>query len=107
MTKEITIMDEENIKEKIYTIRDMKVMLDEDLAKLYDVTTGNLNKAVSRNLERFPEDFMFKLTKDEYEEIRSKIISFQNGILENQQGKHRKFLPLYLLSKVLPHYQEY
>ena len=93
MTKEIAILNEDSIRDKIYTIRSMKVMLDEDLAKLYDVTTGNLNKAVNRNIERFPEDFMFKLTKDEYEEIRSKIIRFQNGILENQQGKHRKFLP--------------
>jgi hypothetical protein len=47
-------------------IRDKKVMLDEDLAELYEVTTGNLNKAVSRNVDRFPDDFMFQVTKEEF-----------------------------------------
>ncbi len=55
------------INSKIYTIRGLKVMLDRDLAALYGVTTGNLNKAVKRNLDRFPDDFMFKLTKAELE----------------------------------------
>lgn len=50
-------------------------MLDKDLAKLYDVSTGNLNKAVSRNLKRFPQDFMFHLNEDEF-----KNLMFQNGI---------------------------
>ena len=57
----------EMINSKIYTIRGLKVMLDRDLAALYGVTTGNLNKAVKRNLDRFPDDFMFKLTKAELE----------------------------------------
>ncbi len=55
----------EQVHRKIYTIRGVKVMLDRDLAALYGVTTGNLNKAVRRNNERFPDDFMFQLTKEE------------------------------------------
>ncbi|MEA2019260.1 MAG: ORF6N domain-containing protein [Campylobacterota bacterium] len=51
-----------NIKTKIYNIRDTKVMLDSDLAKLYQVETKNLNKAVTRNIKRFPSDFIFELT---------------------------------------------
>lgn len=62
------------INSKIYTIRNEKVMLDSDLSKLYKITTGNLNKAVTRNIERFPGDFMFQLTKEEYENL-----IFQNG----------------------------
>jgi len=50
-------------------VRDKKVMLDEDLAELYGVTTGNLNKAVSRNIARFPDDFMFQLTKEEFDNL--------------------------------------
>ena len=53
------------IQSKIYEIRGQKVMLDRDLAELYQVTTGNLNKAVQRNIKRFPPDFMFQLTKEE------------------------------------------
>lgn len=56
---------QEAIEQKIYLIRGQKVMLDKDLAVLYNVTTGNLNKAVTRNIDRFPGDFMFRLTKDE------------------------------------------
>lgn len=64
----------ERIQSAIYLIRGKKVMLDADLADLYGVTTGNLNKAVSRNLARFPDDFMFRLTKEEFENL-----IFQNG----------------------------
>jgi hypothetical protein len=60
---------DEIITSKIYLIRDIKVMLDEDLAELYGVTTGNLNKAVNRNIERFPDDFMFQITKEEYDNL--------------------------------------
>ena len=59
-------MDElQNIQNLIYEVRGVKVMLDKDLAGLYHVTTGNLNKAVKRNIRRFPSDFMFQLTKEE------------------------------------------
>ena len=67
------------IQSKIYEIRGQRVMLDRDLAELYQVTTGNLNKAVKRNMKRFPPDFMFQLTKDEFEFLKQSLI-FQNGI---------------------------
>ena len=75
------------IKDMIFEIRGEKVMLDRDLANLYGVTTGNLNKAVKRNSERFPKDFMFQLSQDEV----LKISRFQNGSLK--QGKNLKYLP--------------
>lgn len=68
----------EIIRSKIYEIRGQKVMLDRDLAELYNVTTSNLNKSVKRNLKRFPEDFMFQLTQVEFDELRANLI-FQNG----------------------------
>ena len=76
------------IQSKIYEVRGVKVMLDKDLAELYHVTTGNLNKAVKRNIRRFPSDFMFQLTKEEWDSLR-----FQIGILEVGRGKYTKFLP--------------
>ena len=68
----------EVIQSKIYEIRNIKVMLDKDLADLYQVTTGNLNKAVKRNAMRFPDDFMFQLTQEEFETLNKNLI-FQNG----------------------------
>ena len=68
------LISEEGVISKIYVIRDQKVMLDKDLAILYDVTTGNLNKAVKRNLLRFPGDFMFKLNRKEFQNLL-----FQSG----------------------------
>jgi hypothetical protein len=69
------IVPEEVIMSKIFIIRDQKVMLDSDLADLYGITTGNFNKAVQRNLKRFPDDFMFQLTKPEFDNL-----IFQSGI---------------------------
>lgn len=60
----------ELIERRIYLIRGHKVMFDADLAELYQVTTSNLNLALRRNLDRFPEDFMFQLTKEEFENLR-------------------------------------
>jgi len=74
-----------DIKEKIYTIRGKKVMLDRDLAQLYHVTTGNLNLAVKRNIKRFPDDFMFRLDRNEW-----RSLSLQFAILKNGRGKHRR-----------------
>lgn len=76
------------IQSKIYEIRGRKVMLDKDLAEMYQVTTSNLNKAVKRNLKRFPPDFMFQLTEEEWETLR-----FQNGIIKKGRGEHTKYLP--------------
>lgn len=76
------------IQSKIYDVRGTKVMLDRDLAALYQVTTGNLNKAVKRNIKRFPPDFMFQLTAEEWEALR-----FQIGIIKAGRGEHTKYLP--------------
>ncbi len=64
----------EIIEKNIFFLRDSKVMFDKDLARLYGVSTSNLNKAVNRNIERFPSDFMFQLNKNEFE-----ILKFQFG----------------------------
>ena len=61
----------ESIEAKIFITRDQRVMLDSDLATIYGVPTKRLNEQVKRNLSRFPEDFMFQLTKDEVESLRS------------------------------------
>lgn len=63
------------VENKIFEIRHQKVMLDFDLAELYEVETKNLNQAVKRNLERFPSDFMFQLTTTEFEMNRSQIVT--------------------------------
>jgi len=83
-----------DINSKIYTIRNLQVMLDSDLAELYQVETKQLNKSVNRNIARFPDRFRFQLTKAEYETI----LRFQNGTLKNnssedKRGQHRKYLP--------------
>lgn len=71
MSKEIikSVIPDDIITGKIFLIRDKKVMLDADLADLYGVSTGNLNKAVNRNISRFPDDFMFRLSKSEFDNL--------------------------------------
>ena len=76
-----------DIKSKIYTIRNLQIMLDSDLAKLYQVETKQLNKAVNRNLARFPERFRFQLTENEYKNLR-----FQNDTSSSEHGG-RRYLP--------------
>lgn len=91
---EISIINEESIKSKIYSIRGLQVMLDEDLAELYVVETKQLNKAVNRNIGRFPKSFRFQLTVEEYKNLR-----FQNGtsslVSQNAIPHHggRRYLP--------------
>ena len=81
-------MDEPvQIQNLIYIIRGQRVMLDSDLAQLYGVLTKNLNKAVKRNIERFPKDFMFQLTREEYQNLR-----FQIGTSKSTHGG-RRFMP--------------
>jgi hypothetical protein len=76
------VNDIQNIQNKIYVIRGQRVMLDRDLAELYGVKTGRLNEQVKRNIERFPEDFMFQLTKGEFEIWKSQIATSNSS--ENQ-----------------------
>ena len=106
------------IHHKIYTLRGKQIMLDEDLAMLYEVTTKRLNEQVKRNSERFPDDFMFQLSEKEYANLRSqfatssleedKSLRSQFATLENKRVKHRKYMPyaftkngVYMLSAVL------
>jgi hypothetical protein len=72
------IVSQEVIQRKIFEIRGQKVMLDSDLSKLYGVETRTLNQAVKRNLKRFPQDFMIKLDKGEFESLRSQIVISKN-----------------------------
>jgi phage regulator Rha-like protein len=88
MAKTELLIPVERIEKLILLIRGHKVMLDNDLAELYGVETKNLNRAVKRNLARFPGDFMFQLTADEHESLR-----FQSGTLKTGRGQHRKYLP--------------
>jgi hypothetical protein len=67
------VIPDEIITSKIYLIREKKVMLDKDLAELYNVTTGVLNQAVKRNIARFPDDFMFQVTKEEFDNLISQF----------------------------------
>lgn len=75
---ELTIPDE-LVMNKIYLIRNQKVMLDSDLAELYQVETKRLNEQVRRNLKRFPEDFMFQLTEKEFENLKSQFATSSWG----------------------------
>ena len=91
------------IHHKIYTLRGKQIMLDQDLAALYEVTTKRLNEQVKRNGERFPDDFMFQLSEREYETLRSQ---FATSSLEEHGG--RRYMPyaftengVYMLSAVL------
>ena len=91
------------IHHKIYTLRGQQIMLDEDLAMLYQVETRVLNQAVKRNSERFPDDFMFQLSKEEYENL---ISQFVTSSLEEHGGRRK--MPyaftengVYMLSAVL------
>ena len=78
----------EFIAERIFVVRGQKVILDADLAALYEVPTKQFNQAVKRNLAKFPTDFMFALTAAEWEALRSQFVTLDTG-----PGRHRKYLP--------------
>ena len=75
----------------ILSLRDQKVILDADLAAIYGTPTSRFNEAVRRNLRRFPEDFMFRLTKEEW--VKLKSLRSQIAILKPGRGRHRKYPP--------------
>ena len=97
----------EPIKQKIYEIRGRRVMLDSDLATLYCVETRSLNQTVKRNIERFPDDFMFQLTTEEWNTLKSQFVTSRYTNIQNEQaltsqnvilkkngrGQHSKYLP--------------
>ena len=105
-TKELITTDA--IRSKVYILRGQQVMLDQDLAEIYGYQVKNLNQQVKRNLTRFPEDFMFQLTKEEVELVKSQFVTSRNiGYFEGQEGGRRK-LPyafteqgIYMLATVL------
>lgn len=78
----------DRIQKRIHTIRGLQVMMDSDLAELYQVEVKVLNQAVKRNIERFPIEFMFPLTTEEYNSLRSQFVTLDKG-----RGKYRKYLP--------------
>jgi len=78
----------EHVQQRIRLLRGQKVILDRDLADLYEVDAKVLNQAVKRNLDRFPEDFMFQLAPEESARLRSQIVTLKPG-----RGQHRKYLP--------------
>lgn len=78
----------DTIKSSIYEVRGQRVMLDSDLAELYEVEVSQLKRQVRRNIDRFPEDFMFELTREVYDSLRC-----QNGTIKSGRGQHSKYLP--------------
>ena len=86
--KENILPSDNPIQDIIYVIRGAKVMLDYDLASMYEVDVSQLKRQVRRNIDRFPEDFMFELTSEEVSALRC-----QNGILKTGRGQHSKYLP--------------
>ncbi|HEY4506045.1 MAG TPA: ORF6N domain-containing protein [Candidatus Paceibacterota bacterium] len=86
--KDLIAIPSERIISRIFLIRGRKVMMDRDLADLYEVETKVLNQAVKRNIDRFPSDFMFQLNKHEADLWRSQIVT-----LKNNRGQHRKYPP--------------
>ena len=87
------------INQKIYTVRSVKIMLDRDLAELYEVETRVLNQSVKRNKELFPSDFMFQLTNEEYENMSSQFV------MTSKQNAQILHCLLHLPSMELPCYQ--
>ena len=105
-TKELSTTDD--IRSKVYIIRGQQVMLDKDLAEIYGYEVKKLNQQVKRNIERFPEDFMFRLSNSEIDSVRSQIVtSRKKDFFAGQEGG-RRYLPyafteqgIYMLATVL------
>jgi ORF6N domain len=87
VTKELESIPVQDISRLLYPLREQRVILDGDLAQLYGVTTKRLNEQYRRNVERFPQDFAFQLTAEEWASLRSQIAT-----LETSRGSHRKYI---------------
>ena len=91
----------QTIQNRIYEIRGERIMLDKDLAALYETETKRLTEAVKRNVKRFPLDFMFQITKEEFESLSSQIVTLETDIplrpqfatLKTGRGQHSKYMP--------------
>ena len=86
----VKIVPDETIIRKIYVLRGQKVMLDYDIAALYEVETKRLNEQVKRNTERFPDDFMFRLTAKEWQNMRSQIATASPEVIDSQNIKNMR-----------------
>ncbi|MEK6955775.1 MAG: ORF6N domain-containing protein [Nanoarchaeota archaeon] len=94
------ILSDDVILKKIHKIRGIQVMIDRDLAGLYGINVKTLNQAIKRNIERFPDNFMFQLNEEEFNSLRSQFVTLEdttflmlNNTLNVGRGKHRKYLP--------------
>lgn len=85
---EIEVLKQQNINNMIYEIRGYQVILDSDVGKLFNYETKEINRNVKNNIERFPDNYCFQLSKEEYESLRCKNVTLKNG-----RGNHRKYLP--------------
>jgi hypothetical protein len=85
---EVISLNTEDIRKKILDIRGFQVMLDSDLANFYNIDVKVFNQSVKRNISRFPKEFRFQLTKEEYNSLRSQFVTLEKG-----KGKYRKYLP--------------
>lgn len=90
MEQEFLIIPDELLISKIYLFRDKKVMLDSDLAELYGIDTKRLNEQVNRNLDRFPEDFMFQLDENEFLNLKSQFATSSSNFNKTTWGGRRK-----------------
>jgi hypothetical protein len=91
LSNNLAIVAVEEITSRIFTIRGLRVLLDVDIAALYEVPTKQFNQAVGRNPAKFPSDFMFQLTENEWDSLRSQFVTLKTG-----RGAHRKYLPYVL-----------
>ena len=98
MDNQIIVLQQ--IQNRIFTFRGVQVMVDRDLAELYQVETKVFNQAVKRNFNRFPEKFRFQLTEDEWNSLRSQFVTLKNeqklrlqNVTSSQRGRHRKYMP--------------
>ena len=92
------------VESKIISIKQQKIIIDKDVAQIYGVTTKRINEAVKNNPHKFPNGYLFELTQEEYDSLRSKNSTLEN----NGRGKHTKFLPkaftekgLYMLATII------
>ena len=106
--KPIKTLNTNDLKKKVYILRDIQIMLDFDLAEIYGYNTKTLNQQVKRNLNRFPEDFMFKLESSEWDILRSQIVTSNSKEFNNSSRGGRQYLPyafteqgIYMLATVL------
>ncbi len=107
-SKELLVVDSKTVQNLVYTIRGQQVMLDSDLAEIYGYEVKALNQQVKRNINRFPEDFMFQLTREELDLVKSQFVTSRSATLfQGQEGGRRK-LPfafteqgIYMLATVL------